>query len=211
MSDRKKVPDHIQAELLTLSARRCALCFGVDHDYSEKSGQIAHLDDNPANNNIENLCWLCLAHHDKYDTKTSQSKNYTLKEVVGYRDSLYNKVEKLREEAFQASIDKIKGSISEVVKTTLKEDLRMLLNRVNPLIIQNIDNRQNAIPIMISPGKLSALHQLTTHEEFSQYLTIQSNGNIIIGYGNRIGNSINDVQDGMLHGFVLYPTEKLRK
>jgi hypothetical protein len=211
MTNRKKVPDHIQAELLTLSARRCALCFGVNHDYIEKSGQIAHLDDDPSNNNIDNLCWLCLEHHDKYDSTTSQSKNYTQKEVTGYRDSLYKKVESLREAAYQASLDKITKQVPESIETTLKDDLRNLLNRVNPLIIQNIDNGQNAIPIMISPGKLSALQQLITHEDFSNYLTMQSNGNVSIGYGNRIGNSINDVLDGMLTGYVLYPTQKLRK
>lgn len=87
---RKKIPIHIQTDLLTRSARRCCICFHIENDYTEKQGQIAHLDDDPSNNDIDNLAFLCLSHHDTYDSPTSQSKNYQMHEIKKYREELYN-------------------------------------------------------------------------------------------------------------------------
>jgi hypothetical protein len=90
---RKEIPDSIETQVLTLSNRRCALCFGLSKDLDEKVGQIAHLDKNPENNVLDNLVFLCFPHHDKYDSTTSQSKNYTKGEIKNYRDSLYKYIQ----------------------------------------------------------------------------------------------------------------------
>jgi hypothetical protein len=58
-----------------------------------KKGQIAHVDQDRSNNKEENLAFLCLEHHDEYDTKPSQSKNLTEREVKHYRDLLYRRIE----------------------------------------------------------------------------------------------------------------------
>jgi len=42
-----------------------------------KKGQLAHLDRSPANDAPDNPLFLCLAHDDEYDSRTSQSKNLT--------------------------------------------------------------------------------------------------------------------------------------
>lgn len=55
-----------------------------------KQGQIAHIDHNPANRKYQNLVFLCLPHHDQYDSTTSQSKNFTAGEVRKYRTELDN-------------------------------------------------------------------------------------------------------------------------
>lgn len=103
MTGRKKVPQNIQDEVITLSGRRCCLCFGIDSDFSRKKGQIAHLDHNSENNTIDNLAWLCLDHHDEYDSRTSQSKGLTIGEVKRYRDGLYEAVDRNRQSAFPIS------------------------------------------------------------------------------------------------------------
>jgi hypothetical protein len=54
-----------------------------------KRGQIAHIDRDSRNPSPENLVFLCLDHHDEYDSRTSQSKGITSGEVVHYRDELY--------------------------------------------------------------------------------------------------------------------------
>jgi predicted nucleotidyltransferase len=90
------ITDDTEKEILTKSARRCCICFGLKGTFDETSGQIAHLDQNNSNNKFENLAYLCLPCHDKYDSKTSQSKGYTIKEAKHYRDSLYSYVEKWR-------------------------------------------------------------------------------------------------------------------
>lgn len=92
MPKRKHIPTEIQTQVLVNSARRCCLCFGLDNDFSEKQGQIAHLDQNPSNSDPENLVYLCLAHHDQFDSRTSQSKGLTASEVKHYRELLYQTV-----------------------------------------------------------------------------------------------------------------------
>jgi hypothetical protein len=54
-----------------------------------KKGQVAHLNKKRDDNRLENLAWLCLEHHDAFDSVTSQSKNYTQAEVTRWRDRLH--------------------------------------------------------------------------------------------------------------------------
>lgn len=87
---RKRLPTEAETLVITKSKRRCALCFGLDNDTSEKQGQIAHLNKDRNDNRVENLAWLCFPHHDCFDSTTSQSKNYTRNEIIHYRDKLYS-------------------------------------------------------------------------------------------------------------------------
>lgn len=89
MTNRKKISTSTQSEVLVQSRRRCCICFGLHRDDSIKKGQIAHLDGDASNNNIDNLSFLCLDHHDEYDGKTSQSKGLTTEESKKYREELY--------------------------------------------------------------------------------------------------------------------------
>jgi CheY-like chemotaxis protein len=87
---RKRIPSRVETELLTLSRRRCCLCFFLERDSSPKTdGQIAHVNRDRTNNDGENLVYLCLRHHDMYDTIRSQSKNLTIAEIKHYREELY--------------------------------------------------------------------------------------------------------------------------
>lgn len=79
-----------------MSARRCCVCFGVQMDMSVKKGQIAHLDGDPSNSDFDNLAYLCMPHHDDYDSKTSQSKGLTIHEVKNYRTLLYEAIRQMR-------------------------------------------------------------------------------------------------------------------
>jgi hypothetical protein len=92
MVRRKRIPEERVAGLLARSRRRCCLCYGLDGDLSEKQGQIAHLDGDRSNNDPDNLAFLCLNHHDRYDSRTSQSKGLTMEEVKRYRGELYEVV-----------------------------------------------------------------------------------------------------------------------
>jgi hypothetical protein len=53
-------------------------------------GQIAHLNRDASDINPDNLAFMCLEHHDWFDTKTSQSKGATTNEARHYRDKLYD-------------------------------------------------------------------------------------------------------------------------
>lgn len=87
-TDRSNLDETTQAGVLKRSRRRCCICYGLHRDLDIKQGQIAHLDKNCSNNASENLVFLCLDHHDQYDTRTSQSKGFRQKEVKSYRSEL---------------------------------------------------------------------------------------------------------------------------
>ena len=87
---RKKIPAPVVVSVLTQSRRRCCICSGIDGDRRPKDGQIAHLDGNRSNNSEVNLAWLCLKHHDKFDTKPSVSRGLDVNEVKRHREDLYN-------------------------------------------------------------------------------------------------------------------------
>lgn len=85
---RVKVPKDIEAALLLGCRRRCAICFGISRDSGVKRGQIAHLDRDSSNSGLENLAFLCLDHHDQYDSIPSQSKRFTKTEVKVFKAEL---------------------------------------------------------------------------------------------------------------------------
>jgi len=87
---RKQTPPAVETAVLAKSDRRCALCFRLNGDLTEKHGQIAHLDHDPSNGAEDNLAWMCLDHHSTYDSKTKQHKNYTVHEVKAARARLYD-------------------------------------------------------------------------------------------------------------------------
>ncbi|MCP4370787.1 MAG: hypothetical protein GY797_22140 [Deltaproteobacteria bacterium] len=98
---RKKASPSIETQIFVSSGRRCCICFGLENDFKVKDdGQIAHLDKNRENNKIDNLAFLCLNHHNRYDSKTSVSKNFSIHEVKAYRDYLYRAVEGKREKVW---------------------------------------------------------------------------------------------------------------
>lgn len=91
---RKPIPVETQNNVLTRSRRRCCICFGLNRDTDLKAGQIAHLDGSNSNNVEDNLAYLCLVHHDEFDSRTSQRKGFTIGEVKIFRSELYAAVGK---------------------------------------------------------------------------------------------------------------------
>jgi hypothetical protein len=88
-TSRKKLSVGVEVSVVSRSKRRCALCFGLFRDVEVKRGQIAHVDRDRTNDAEDNLAFLCLPHHDEYDTTPSQSKRFTPDELRQYRDELY--------------------------------------------------------------------------------------------------------------------------
>jgi hypothetical protein len=89
MAKRPAIPTEIETRVLTSCRRRCCLCFYLSRRDDVRKGQIAHLNKDRADNRFENLCYLCLEHHDEFDSTTSQSKGLSAAEVRHYRDRLY--------------------------------------------------------------------------------------------------------------------------
>lgn len=91
MPKRKIVKKAVENQVLMASRRRCCLCFFLDGIDKVRKGQIAHLNKNRTDSQFENLAFLCLEHHDEYDSSTSQSKAFLIEEVRQYRNRLYAK------------------------------------------------------------------------------------------------------------------------
>lgn len=90
---RKPLPEAIETQILVSSRRRCCLCFHLDGDLSQKPGQIAHVDRDRSNHAESNLAFLCLPHHDQYDSRTSQSKGITKAELLHAKAELLKHIE----------------------------------------------------------------------------------------------------------------------
>lgn len=90
---RKSPSRKVEQQVLTRSRRRCCFCAYLEGNWREQPGQLAHIDRNHANSSFENLAWLCLRHHNEYDSRTSQSKGLTATELKEYRDRLYSAVD----------------------------------------------------------------------------------------------------------------------
>lgn len=86
------VPGDTQDQVILLSRRRCCVCFGLYGNVDVNAGQIAHLDHDNTNNELDNLAFLCLDHHDQYDSKRSQSKGLRENEIKQFRKELYENV-----------------------------------------------------------------------------------------------------------------------
>lgn len=91
MPKRRKLNRSVEKDVLVASRRRCCLCFFLESHDKVVRGQIAHLNRNSADDRFDNLVFLCLEHHDEYDSGTSQSKAFSIEEVREYRDRLYTK------------------------------------------------------------------------------------------------------------------------
>lgn len=94
MATRATISPVVMADVLVASRRRCCLCFALSNDAGEKKGQVAHLDRDSSNSSRDNLVFLCLDHHDQYDSRTSQAKGLTIDEVRQYRSQLQRYVAK---------------------------------------------------------------------------------------------------------------------
>lgn len=93
---RKSVPVATQIQLLVSSRRRCCLCFGLDSDDTQKKGQIAHVDRDSSNAELDNLAFLCMPHHDEYDSIPRQTKAILPGELKHYRSKLYEHLSQSR-------------------------------------------------------------------------------------------------------------------
>ncbi len=88
MARRPHLPRDIAATVPMLVRRRCCLCVFLKEREEDCRGQIAHLNRKRDDHRLSNLVWLCLEHHDEYDSRPSQSRGLSELEVRRWRDEL---------------------------------------------------------------------------------------------------------------------------
>ena len=90
---RKHWPVDVRDNILTKSRRICAFCFYFENDSQTKTrGQIAHIDRDPTNAELENGAFLCKDHHDEYDMKSAQSQRLSPAELKQAQTNVYDLV-----------------------------------------------------------------------------------------------------------------------
>jgi hypothetical protein len=149
---RPTVPTSSQTKLLFQSGRRCAMCFGLNGDIEVKEGQIAHLDHDTSNNNPDNLAWLCLFHHDQYDSIRRQAKGIKLQEVKIYRTQLYSQLSVL--------LSKNTGDKGKQFNQTRSDEILELLDRYSGA---NETTTNEIITEIIN--RIDLIHQFTLLDE----------------------------------------------
>jgi hypothetical protein len=92
MPGRVPISDITAANVFIKSRRRCCFCYYFDNDLTQKEGQLAHVDRDHSNSVEENLAYLCLSHHDQYDTRRRQTRNLTELELLNARRLLYQRI-----------------------------------------------------------------------------------------------------------------------
>jgi hypothetical protein len=91
LPERRPLNRQLAKDVLIACRRRCCLCFFLEDRDEVRKGQIAHLNRRRGDDRFDNLVYLCLEHHDEYDSNTSQVKRLSPQEVKEYRNRLYSR------------------------------------------------------------------------------------------------------------------------
>ena len=158
---RPRLSESVEVSVITESRRRCCICFGLDGDFSRKKGQIAHLDHDPANNDLGNLAFLCLDHHDEYDSRSSQAKGLKSSEVKIYRANLYHAVDRFL--AMPVSLSATSAKPEEEVS----ENLLLAQGEINFYLAQYVKYRDQGVSAMGQIGQSLDRHN-EAMEKFSK-------------------------------------------
>lgn len=115
---RVPIPHDIAAEILFLSDRTCCVC-----TTRGKQVQIHHIDENPANNNLDNLSILCFECHDLTMIKGGFGRKLEANQVIKYRSDWHERVKNRKVKADEiASIKTVTGSTETVIVTKINEE-----------------------------------------------------------------------------------------
>lgn len=188
MTKRKAIPQKTMKLVLTQCKRRCCLCTGLSDDYDTKKGQIAHIDKDPTNHNLGNLAYLCLFHHDDYDSQSSQSKGLTSIEVIHYRDQLTEYYTSLQPLLGSSTHKKVQQTKSTIIKQ--QNEPKHVLNSLKT--IQNtVSNERNVVDSPSFPEEDSNLTMRLLSDEIATSSELFWEG--LWEFGYTLLNTINDI------------------
>jgi hypothetical protein len=126
----KRIPISAEVEkhVLLASRRRCCICYFLQRKDEERKGQLAHLSHDPSDSSFENIVWLCLEHHDAFDSRTAQSKGYTVAEVRAHRNHLYEHFRSVLPPSREEVDDEAEAVLFSGVKRKHQDELGFLAN-----------------------------------------------------------------------------------
>jgi len=128
------IPNDVAAEILFLSDRTCCVC-----NIRGKQVQIHHIDENPANNVIDNLSILCFECHDQTMIKGGFGRKLEAKQIIKYRSEWLKRVKGRKAKADEiASIQTVTGSTETAIISNIliDEDFLNYKTYDDPLILK---------------------------------------------------------------------------
>jgi len=136
--NRVTISEDIAAEILFLSDRTCCIC-----NERGKQVQIHHIDENPANNAIENLSVLCFDCHNQTMIKGGFGRKLDSSQIIKYRHEWLARVKNRKSKADEiASIHTVTGSTKSVIaNNNIEEDFLDYKTFNDPLILKEYLNK----------------------------------------------------------------------
>lgn len=113
------IPEEISAEVIFASDNTCCVC------HTPGPTQIHHIDENPANNDIDNLALLCLTCHDKTQVRGGFAKHLTAPVVRRYRNEWVKTVRERRNSQGTRTISRAQQMTTEQARESAAR-LRLL-------------------------------------------------------------------------------------
>ncbi|MDB6027891.1 MAG: hypothetical protein JWM68_4114, partial [Verrucomicrobiales bacterium] len=208
LNPRAVITKSVETNVLTASQRKCCLCYYLDQNRSHRRGQLAHLSRDRSDSNFDNLVWLCLEHHDVFDSRTSQSKGYTSEELRIYRDRLYRE---------------LGSNIFQNGELTPTREQPAFIEEISHELRGVIEQAQGQLDWLLSPWKLVPWHEVN-HFLFPYKASnrcdgicgverhILSDGRVVVickklpqGHGQSVTNSIEELAFQVCDQFKIAP------
>jgi len=136
---RTSIPDTTRDLVLLRCKRQCCMCCCLRGIREPAEGQIAHLDRDRTNADIDNLVFLCLPCHTLYDTKGNHVQGDTPGEVRHYRHQLYRVLQfdhvewTITIRADRTHYDKVKQAVDDA-HATLRNSCIDVTVRESPVV-----------------------------------------------------------------------------
>jgi hypothetical protein len=113
---RTPIPPVVVADVLFAADHTCCVC-----NESGMPVQIHHIDDDPANNALDNLAVLCLVDHDRTMTRGGFGRHLLSAEVILYRNNWNRRVVE-RRNAVDEALARAQSSVFSIPRAEARED-----------------------------------------------------------------------------------------
>ncbi len=158
--NRISIPSETAAKVLFLSDRTCCVC-----REQGKKVQIHHIDENPANNEIENLSVLCFECHTETMIRGGFHRKLDAEQIILYKKDWLNIITRIRSkpkknESNDESNDNSKIELATSIAEIYKENEEYELLAMHFDSINNVELRDKYIEIALSkkPSDSSILY-----------------------------------------------------
>lgn len=143
-------------------------------------GQLAHLDQDNSNSKESNLAFLCLEHHDEYDSIPKQSKGYRREEIKHWRDELHKEmayrfrditIEANRRQDDLKDIEEKMPDLLDALQSQLKKKpLARLVSLMYDQVTLSgerlcLELHYSKIPYLLDKSKILCNHNFFSHDE----------------------------------------------